>query len=73
MKMQNFISVHEVADKWDISDRQVQKMCSEGKITGAIRFGRSWAIPSEAQKPTITRCTKPGPKKKTYNGQDTEP
>jgi hypothetical protein len=70
MKMQEYISVPEAAAKWDITERQVQKMCSEGKIPDAIRFGRSWAIPSETEKPTITRRTKPGPRKKTDNGQE---
>jgi len=70
MKMQDYISVPEAAAKWDVTERQVQKMCSEGKIPDAIRFGRSWAIPCETEKPTITRRTKPGPKKKTDNGEE---
>ena len=70
MKLADFISVQEAADQWDVTARQVQKMCSEGKISGAIHFGRSWAIPRETQKPTLTRRTKPGPKKKTANGQE---
>ena len=64
MKMQDYISVPEAAVKWDVTERQVQKMCSEGKIPEAIRFGRSWAIPNKTEKPTITRRTKPGPKPK---------
>jgi len=67
MKIQEYISVQEAADKWDVTNRQVQKMCSEGKVNGAIRFGRSWAIPSGTQKPTITRQTKPGSRKKNIN------
>jgi len=59
------MSVPEAAEKWDVTERQVQKMCSEGKIPDAVRFGRSWAIPRDTAKPTITRRTKPGPKKKT--------
>ena len=70
MKLEDFISVQEAADKWDITVRQVQKICSEGKIPGAIHFGRSWAIPRETEKPTLTRRTKPGPKKKPANGRE---
>ena len=70
MKFQDYISVLEAAANWDVTERQVQKMCSEGKIPDAIRFGRSWAIPIETEKPTITRHTKPGPKPKTKNGQE---
>ena len=64
MKMQDYISVPEAAAKWDVTERQIQRMCSEGKIPEAKRFGRSWAIPVETEKPTITRKTKPGPKPK---------
>ena len=71
MKMQDYISVPEAAAKWDVTERQVQKMCSEGKIPDAIRFGRSWAIPLETEKPTITRKTKPGLRKKASIGEET--
>jgi len=70
MKIQEYISVQEIAGKWDVTDRQVQKMCSEGKINGTIRFGRSWAIPIDAEKPTVTRHTKPGPRKKKRINQN---
>ena len=69
MKMGDYISVQEAAANWDLSVRQVQKMCSEGKIPDAIHFGRSWAIPRDTKKPTITRRTKPGPKPKNKSGQ----
>jgi hypothetical protein len=68
MKVQDYISVHEAAGKWDVTARQVQKMCSEGKIPGVVRFGRSWAIPCETAKPTVTRQTKPGVKRKAETG-----
>ncbi len=46
-----FISVKQAAEKWGISDRRVRILCSEGKIPGAIRQGRSWRIPVDARKP----------------------
>jgi hypothetical protein len=64
MKMDDYITVAEAAEKWDVSLRQVQLICKGGKIPGAIRFANAWAIPKDAPKPTITRKTKPGPKKK---------
>ena len=70
MKLEDFISVQEAAHKWDITVRQVQKICSEGKIPDAFRFGRSWAIPIDTQKPTITRRTKPGPRKKAIKDRE---
>lgn len=46
-----YISVKQAAEKWGISDRRVRILCSEGKISGVIREGRSWRIPAEAGKP----------------------
>ena len=30
-------------------------MCAEGKIQGAVKFGRDWAIPADAEKPKDAR------------------
>lgn len=30
-------------------------ICNEGMIPGVIKFGRSWAIPMDAQKPVDKR------------------
>ena len=46
-----YMSVKQAAEKWGISDRRVRSLCSEGKIPGVIREGRSWKIPGEAKKP----------------------
>ena len=32
-------------------------MCAEGKIVGVTKFGRAWAIPVTAEKPTDNRVT----------------
>jgi hypothetical protein len=63
-KMQNRLTVHEIAAKWDLSIRQVQKLCSQDMIPGVVRFGNAWAIPADAEKPTRTAKVKPGPRKK---------
>ena len=49
------MSVKEAAFKWDISERRVQKLCEEGRISGVVRFGRSWAIPKDTEKPKDAR------------------
>ncbi len=54
-----YITIEEVAKNWQIGVRRVQLLCSEGKIAGAVRFGRDWMIPKDAQKPTDGR-TKAG-------------
>ncbi len=51
----DFISVREVASKWEISERRVQRLCEDGRIEGIERFGRSWMIPKDAEKPTDLR------------------
>ena len=46
-----YISVKQAAEKWNISDRRVRVLCSEGRIPDVIREGRSWKIPETAKKP----------------------
>lgn len=57
------ISVREASKKWGISERWVQKLCEDGRINGAVRFGNAWAIPKDAGKP---------PKLKTGKRLDSE-
>lgn len=53
-----FMTVEETAKKWGVSNRQVQKLCSEGKIQNVEKFGTSWAIPANARKPLDGRTKK---------------
>ena len=63
--MIGYIKAEEAAKRWDVSLRQVQRMCDEGRINGAEKFGNAWAIPANAPKPTRTGKSKPGRKPKT--------
>lgn len=45
------MTVKQAAEKWGISDRRVRMLCSEGKISNAIREKHSWKIPADAEKP----------------------
>jgi len=69
--MNGFISADEIAGRWNVSARQVQALCKEGLVEGAVKFGNSWAIPENAKKPTRTGKLKPGrrPKTKISNGK----
>lgn len=49
--MFDYISVKDAVEKWNISERRIQKLCEENRIQGVIRFGHSWAIPKDAEKP----------------------
>lgn len=53
--MQRMMSTKEAASLWNISARQVSKLCGEGKIKGAVKKGRTWAIPVGTEKPTDGR------------------
>lgn len=53
--MFDYISVHQAAEKWGISERRIQKLCEENRIEGALRFGHAWAIPKDAEKPADLR------------------
>ncbi len=54
-----YLKIDEIAEKWGIGVRRVQILCADGKIKGAVRFGRSWMIPKDASKPIDAR-TKAG-------------
>ena len=62
--MNGYISVRNAAAQWDITERQVQKLCAEGRIKGVTRFSNTWAIPEDTPKPTRTGKLKPGRKPK---------
>ena len=51
----DIMSVKEASERWNISERWIQKLCEEGQIEGVQRFGRSWMSPKEAQKPADLR------------------
>ena len=53
-----YISTKEASNKWNISERRVQKLCEDNRIPGAIRFVRVWAIPKDAEKPVDARLKK---------------
>lgn len=53
-----YLTAKETAQKWGISERRVQVLCEQGRIAGVQRLGKSWAIPSSAQKPIDKRLKK---------------
>lgn len=57
----DYITVREAAEKWNISLRLAQKLCTEGRIPGARKFGPTWAIPANADKPEDLRRRKKEP------------
>ena len=54
----DYITAREAAEKWGVTTRRVQVLCTQEKIPGAVRFGITWAIPKDAIKPADGRCKK---------------
>lgn len=52
-----YMSINEVAEKWGLSPRRVRVLCTSGRIEGAAKPGREWAIPIDAERPTDERVT----------------
>ena len=50
-------SSKEIAKKWDVAERTVTAFCNSGKIPGAIKVGKSWQIPDDAEKPADGRIS----------------
>lgn len=65
-----YMTIKEASKKWDITVRRIQVLCSEGRIQGATRFGRAWAIPVDSEKPRDARIKSGKYIKKTI-GMDT--
>ena len=53
--MENYMTLAQAADKWDISARRIRTLCEQERILGATRFGRAWAIPVDSLKPEDKR------------------
>ena len=49
------LSISQMAKKWGISKRRIQVLCSEGRITGAMKVGTVWVIPADAERPQDAR------------------
>lgn len=49
--MADYLSTQEIAEKWGVSERRVAQYCAEGRVPGAQRIGKTWAVPSGAEKP----------------------
>ena len=50
-----YLSIKQTSEKWDISVRRIQVLCSEDRIPGAMKIGSYWAIPADAENPDDQR------------------
>ena len=56
-----YLSVTEIAKKWDVSERSVRNYCARGRVMGAFLTGKTWNIPENAEKPECTNKRKEQP------------
>lgn len=47
----------EMAEIWNVTERTITTFCKSGKIPGAVKNGKSWRIPDDAQKPRDGRIS----------------
>lgn len=50
-----YLTTVELSEKWNITPRRIGVLCSEGRIDGAIKKGKTWLIPAESTKPLDAR------------------
>lgn len=51
----DYLSIKQTSEKWGVSTRRIQVLCSEDRIPGATKIGSYWAIPADAEKPKDER------------------
>ena len=64
----DYMTLKETAEKWNVTPRQVNYLCSAGRIPGAVKMASVWLVPKNADKPVDGR-TKQG--KELKNAEDT--
>ena len=47
-----YLSVAEIAKKWNLSERTVRNYCAQGRVADAFLTGKTWNIPEKADKPS---------------------
>ena len=53
--MMEYLTTTELSRIWNISSRRIGILCTDGRIEGAIKKGKMWLIPVNAQKPADAR------------------
>ena len=56
--MNEYLKISEVSEKWGIKERRINTLCLEGRIEGTTKFGNTWIIPENAEKPKDRKICK---------------
>ena len=55
-----YLTTVELSELWKISSRRISLLCASERIPGAIKKGKTWLIPSDANKPEDPRRVRKG-------------
>lgn len=44
-----YLSIRQISEKWRLSIRRINELCTESRIPGATKIGSYWAIPEDAK------------------------
>jgi len=61
--MNGYVQIEKIAERWNVSIRQIQILCKARKLNNAVKFGTTWTISEDAVKPTRTGKIKPATKR----------
>ncbi len=50
-----YLSIHDMSEKWNIKERKLTSLCRDNRIAGARKNGKEWMIPSDSIKPLDKR------------------
>lgn len=50
-----YLTTVELSEKWNITPRRIGVLCSQNRIDGVIKKGKTWLIPVDAEKPIDAR------------------
>ena len=50
-----YLSISQLSEKWGLSNRRIQILCSTERIPGAVKIGSYWALPEDAERPKDER------------------
>ena len=58
----NYMTTKEASILWNISERRIRQLLTDGRIVGAIKVGTTWNIPQDSVKPEDKRLKPESPK-----------
>lgn len=51
----DYMTLKEASAKWGITPRQINYLCTGGRIPGAVKMAKVWLVPKGTEKPADRR------------------